>query len=84
MTILGAVLIGASVALLIGWMMPVAQGRGFRRRIVVGVIAAVLGSVAATAWTNGSILKPDVPSALVALIGALYAVFANQCLALRG
>lgn len=83
MTIFVATAIGAIAAVIMGLMMPVKQDGGLKRRVIVGIVAAILGSVAASVWAGGNFLTLDARSSLIALIAAIYTLFAHQCIAVR-
>jgi len=83
MTIALWVLIGVIAGLLSRVAMPLAADHGNRVAATVGVCSAIAGGTLAITWTHAQLGEIDPVSVGVALVSALYILFAYRCLALR-
>ena len=69
------VVLGLIVGILAKWIMPGKDGGGFFMTVILGVIGAMVGGYIGTLLGMGTVTSFNLPSILIATVGALIVLF---------
>lgn len=69
------IVLGLIVGILAKWIMPGKDGGGFIMTVILGVIGAVVGGYVSTLLGMGDVTGFNLPSILIATVGALIVLF---------
>lgn len=69
------VVLGLIVGILAKWIMPGKDGGGFFMTVILGVIGAMVGGYIGTLLGMGTVTGLNLPSILIATVGALIVLF---------
>lgn len=69
------IVLGLLVGILAKWIMPGKDGGGFIMTVVLGVVGAMVGGYVSTLLGMGTVTGFNLPSLLIAVIGALLVLF---------
>ena len=69
------VVLGLTVGILAKWIMPGKDGGGFFMTVILGVIGAMVGGYIGTLLGMGTVTGFNLPSILIATVGALIVLF---------
>ena len=69
------IVLGLIVGILAKWIMPGKDGGGFIMTVVLGVVGAMVGGYVSTLLGMGTVTGFNLPSLIIAVIGALLVLF---------
>ncbi|MCS3454291.1 GlsB/YeaQ/YmgE family stress response membrane protein [Aeromonas rivuli] len=69
------IVLGLLVGILAKWIMPGKDGGGFIMTVVLGVVGAMVGGYVSTLLGMGTVTGFNLPSLIIAVIGALLVLF---------
>ncbi|MBV7413571.1 putative transglycosylase associated protein [Aeromonas encheleia] len=69
------IVLGLIVGILAKWIMPGKDGGGFIMTVILGVIGAMVGGYVSTLLGMGTVNGFNLPSILIATVGALMVLF---------
>ena len=75
MGILSWIIFGLIAGILAKWIMPGKDGGGFIMTVVLGVVGAMVGGYVSTLLGMGTVTGFNLPSLIIAVIGALLVLF---------
>lgn len=75
------IVLGLIVGILAKWIMPGKDGGGFIMTVVLGVVGAMVGGYVSTLLGMGTVTGFNLPSLVIAVIGALLVLFVYKKMA---
>ncbi len=75
MAFLTWVVLGLIVGILAKWIMPGKDGGGFFMTVILGVVGAMVGGYVSTLFGMGTVTGFNLPSIIIATVGALIVLF---------
>jgi uncharacterized membrane protein YeaQ/YmgE (transglycosylase-associated protein family) len=75
------IVLGLLVGILAKWIMPGKDGGGFIMTVVLGVVGAMVGGYVSTLLGMGTVTGFNLPSLIIAVIGALLVLFVYKKMA---
>ncbi|EOD56032.1 GlsB/YeaQ/YmgE family stress response membrane protein [Aeromonas molluscorum] len=75
------IVLGLIVGILAKWIMPGKDGGGFIMTVVLGVVGAMVGGYVSTLLGMGTVTGFNLPSLVIAVVGALLVLFVYKKMA---